>query len=181
MELMEAIRARRSVRSYKPDTVEPDKLDLVLEAARLAPSWKNQQCWNFIVIENKDIIQKVVDLSSPKQSWIKAAPALIIVCGNPEASGKRNNMDYYLADAALAFENLMLAAASLGLGTCWIGVFDEEPLKNFLQVPKNQKIVGFTPLGYPADKMNFSESAKRFFVKSDLRKPLLEIVHKEKW
>ena len=90
-------------------------------------------------------------------------------------------MDYFLVDVSIAMEHLVLAAADLGLGTCWIGAFDEKKIKTILSIPDNIRIVALTPIGYPAEKQNFREKMTRKVIKSSKRKPLDEIVHYEKW
>lgn len=90
-------------------------------------------------------------------------------------------MDYYLVDIGISMEHIMLQAADLGLGTCWIGWFDEKEMRRILGIPENIKVVAFTPLGYPVDDSGMRTKLTKFFVGSAKRKPLEEIVHKEKW
>ena len=149
MEYTELIKKRRSIRKYKPDPVSDDDIKTVLEAARLAPSWANRQCWQYIVVTDQNTKEK---LAGENRKWINEAPVVIAVCANPEISGRKPDMEYYMLDIGISFEHLVLAAANLGLGTCWIGAFDEKRAKEALGVPDNIRVVAFTPFGYPAEK-----------------------------
>jgi nitroreductase len=177
MDFMDVVTSRKSVRDYQDKIVEEEKLEKILEAARLAPSWANKQCTRYIVIKNKKTIE---ELASTFIGWIKQAPIVIAACANPKDSGTHNNMDYYLVDVGISMEHLVLGATDQGIGTCWIGGFDEAKVKKTLQIPENIKVVALTPLGYPAalsmrSKLVLSSSG------AEKRKSLEEIVHKEKW
>jgi nitroreductase len=178
MEFMDVVATRKSVRGYADRDVEEEKLAKILEAARLAPSWANKQCCSYVVIKDKE---KIKELSSFINSWLKHAPVVLAACANPADSGSRNGMDYYLVDVGISMQQLVLAATDLGLGTCWIGAFDEAKLKKRLEVPENVRVVALTPLGYPAEKEGFGSKLARKFVGADKRKPFEEIVHREKW
>lgn len=152
MDIFQVFRDRRSIRRYKETAVEPDKITQVLEAARLAPSWKNLQCWRFLVIndsECKHALLQAFPADNPGASAIATAPVVIVVCADPTASGIENGIEYYIADSAIAFEHLCLAAHALGLGTCWMGWFEERAIKKALAIPDAIRVVGITPLGYP--------------------------------
>ena len=183
MEFMELVSARRSVRDYSEKPVEEEKLSQILEAARLAPSWANRQCWSFVVVKDRSGIEKVFKACGIYNSWLRRAPVLVIGCGNPKQSGSRNGMDYYLVDMGISMEHLVLAAASMGLGTCWIGAFDENRIRDALGIPENVKVVALTPVGYPVDADDRSLGARmvKVLVRGGKRKPIDEIVHREKW
>ncbi len=152
MDIFQVFRDRRSIRKYKDTPVEPDKLLQVLEAARLAPSWKNLQCWRFLVINDQDRKRALLEafpVDNPGFRAIVTAPIVIVVCADPSESGFENGIEYYIADTAIAFEHICLAAHALGLGTCWMGWFDEAALKSALAIPNPFRVVGMTPLGYP--------------------------------
>ncbi len=152
MDIFQVIRDRRSIRKYKDTPVEQEKIEQVLEAARLAPSWKNMQCWRFLVLtdsEKRNSLGAALPDENPGKKAILMAPAVIVACGNPAESDVENGIDYYVADVAIAFEHLCLAAHALGLGTCWIGWYDEKAVRNALKIPEEFRIVGITPLGYP--------------------------------
>jgi len=173
MDFYELVKARRSIRSFKSDPVDEDLLKRVLEAARLAPSWKNLQCWRFIVVcgeESKTGILAAIPDTNPGKKAIAAAPVAIVLCADPRASGVMGDRHYYLVDSGIAMEHLILAARAEGLGTCWIGVFEEDVVKSALSVPADWRVVALTPLGYPDQ-----EPASR------PRKTIDEIVFREKW
>jgi len=152
MDLFQAIRDRRSIRKYKDTPVEREKIERVLDAARLAPSWKNLQCWRFLVLTERTKIEVVLSAFAADNPGKKAhlqAPAAIVVCADPAESEASHGIEYFVADAAIAFEHLCLAAHALGLGTCWLGLFDEAELKTKLKIPENLRVVGVTPWGYP--------------------------------
>jgi nitroreductase len=146
MEFMNVIRERRSIRKYKSDPVPQEEVEYVLEAARLAPSWANTQCWKFVVVTDAATIQA---LSAAGNEWLKHAPAIIVACANPTAPGTKGDQEYYMLDIGIAMEHLILAATDRGLGTCWIGAFDEGTVKSILDVPEEIRVVACTPLGYP--------------------------------
>lgn len=173
MDLFQTIADRRSIRKYKETPVEAEKLRLLLDAARLAPSWKNMQCWRFLVIGDaakKDRLLDAFPEDNPGRKALAQAPLVIVVCAAPAESGVENGIAYYIADTAIAFEHLCLAAQALGLGTCWMGLFDEARLKAAAGVPAEFRVVGVTPLGYPDQEP-----------KARPRKELREIAYLEEW
>jgi len=167
MEFMEVVRRRRSVRTYRPDPVPQAELDGILEAARLAPSWANGQCWTFVVVTDAKVKHALAEAGN---EWIEQAPAIIAACADPTKSGEKGDQSYYLLDIGIAMEHLILAAAEQGLGTCWIGWFEEEKARTALRVPKNIRVVALTPVGYPDEEPE--ERARR---------SLGEIVRKDRW
>ncbi len=165
MDLFEAIKSRRSIRKYSDKPVDGDKLQTVLEAVRMAPSWANYQCWRLVVIKDKATKEKISGLayvesffatkgykSNPSMKALAEAPVVIVFCADPAQSGTMWGQNYYLVDVGLAAQNLMLAARGLGLGTVFVGVYDEEKLKSLLGIPASIRIAGLFPLGYPADE-----------------------------
>jgi nitroreductase len=177
MDFMDVIAERKSIRGYADKPVEEEKLSKVLETARLAPSWANKQCCRYIVVKDRVKIQEL----SGRFGWLKQAPVIVVACADPKDSGDRNGMKYFLVDVGIAMQQLVLMATNLGLGTCWIGAFDEPKVKKTLQVPENIKIVAMTPLGYPAEKEGISSKLLKAAIGSSKRKPLEEIVRYEKW
>jgi len=184
MEVFEAIRTRRSVRRYSDRPVEEERLRTVLDAVRLAPSWANYQCWRMIVVREKTMKQKISDLSyvesffatkgyktNPSMKALAEAPVVIVLCADPAQSGVLWGQSYYLVDSGLAAQNLMLAAREQGLGTVFVGVYDEEKLKQLLNIPTEIRIVGLFPLGYPAGEPK----------EGPARKPLQDICFHEHW
>lgn len=173
MDFFQTISERRSIRKYQETPVEAEKLRQILDAARLAPSWKNMQCWRFLVIGDAAKKARLVDAFPADNPGCKAlvqAPLVILVCADPDESGVENGIDYFVADTAIAFTHLCLAAQALGLGTCWLGWYDEEKLKAAAGVPEHFRVVGVTPLGYPDQEP-----------KARPRKELSEIAYLEKW
>ena len=173
LDIFQVFRDRRSVRRYKETPVEPDKINQVLDAARLAPSWKNLQCWRFLVITDQSRRKALFEAfpkDNPGSRAIATAPVVIVVCADPSESGLENGIEYYIADTAIAFEHLCLAAHALGLGTCWMGWFNETELRTALCIPDNFRILGLTPLGYPDQRP-----------KARPRKALTEITFYNKW
>ncbi|MBI5026814.1 MAG: nitroreductase family protein [Nitrospirae bacterium] len=184
MELFEAIKTRRSIRRFLDRPVEDEKLKTILEAVRMSPSWANMQCWRFIVVKDKAMREKISELSyvasffapigykaNPSKKGLAEAPVVIVACADPSQSGVLWNQHYYMTDVGVAAQNLMLAARALGLGTVFVGVFDEEKLRNLLNIPSNIRIVGLFPIGYPQEEKKEGPS----------RKPLNEIVFYEQW
>ena len=178
MEFMDVVASRKSVRDYADKAVEDEKLSKIFEAARMAPSWANKQCCQYIVVKNR---QKIAELSSFLNPWLKNSPVILAACANPKDSGSRNGMDYYLVDVAISLQQLILTATDLGLGTCWLGAFDEAKVKKALEIPKNIKVVALTPIGYPAEKESVRSKISKTFTGSNQRKPIENIVHREKW
>lgn len=184
METLEAIRTRTSVRKFADRPVEPEKLEEVLEAARLAPSWANMQCWRFVVVQDPGDRKRISELSyvesffatrgyksNPAQNALAQAPVVIVACADPVQSGDLGGQQYYMTDIGIAAENLMLAAHAQGLGSVFVGVFDEEGLGDLLNIPPGHRIVGLFPLGYPLEELKPGPP----------KKPLDEIVFYGKW
>jgi nitroreductase len=184
MEISEAIRKRRSIRRFNGRPVEQEKLAAVLEAVRQAPSWANLQCWRAVVVKEARTRSRISELSyvesflaplgyksNPSQKGIAEAPVVIVLCANPAESGTLWQQPYYMTDVGIAAENLMLAACGLGLGTVFVGVFQEDAIKELLGMPPEVRVVGIFPLGYPLEEKAAGPT----------RKKLEEIVFYEKW
>ncbi len=163
---------RRSVRAYKPDDVPEEMLQTVLEAGRLAPSACNKQPWRFIVVRS-ETGRRALGAAYARE-WFWKAPLVIAVCILPKEAWTRSHdgKNYAMADGALAMDHLQLAAAELGLGTCWIGAFDPATAREILGLPDGVEIVGMTPLGFPDVEPNPRVRSRR---------PLGETVMKERW
>jgi len=149
MELMQVIRARRSIRNYLDRPVEEEKLLAVLEAGRLAPSARNMQDWRFIVVSDPATRQRLAEAARDQQ-FVAQAPLVIAACGTSDLV-MTCGQPAYAIDVAIALDHMTLAAASLGLGSCWIGAFYEDRVKQILAVPPEVRVVALLPLGYPAD------------------------------
>jgi nitroreductase len=163
------IESRYSVRAYKSTPVEPEKLEQVLEAARLAPTAANRQPFRLIVIATagrEAELQRIYH-----RNWFTQAPLIICACAVPEEGWVRmDGKSYVDVDVAIAMDHLILTARSLGLGTCWIAAFDPAAAREVLGLPDGIEPIVFTPLGYPADEPR----QKR-------RKPLSDLVRYERW
>ncbi len=148
MDFLELIEKRYSVRAYKPDPVEEDKLTSVLNAARLAPTASNRQPIQIIVVHTQG---KEEELSSIYQrEWFVQAPLILCICGIPaEAWVRRDGKQYLGVDAAIVMDHIILAATEIGLGTCWIAAFDEINARKVLAIPDDVEPLLLTPLGYP--------------------------------
>jgi len=169
MELLQVMESRYSVRAYKPDPVEPGKLESVLQAANWAPTACNRQPFRLIVIETRGQEAELVRIYH--RPWFVQAPLIIAIVALPEeAWSRRDGANYAFVDAAIAFDHLILAATDLGLGTCWIAAFDPQAAREVLQLPESAVPVAFTPLGYPADQPGIKK-----------RKALGEIVKNGLW
>ncbi len=180
MELMNIIKTRKSVRSYTDQNVEDEKITKVLEAARLAPSAKNKQCWRYMVIKDAQTINEICKAAKGNK-WLKDAPVVIVACGNKDESFIRDDFNYYAIDVAISFEHLVLVATEEGLGTCWIGSFEEDKIKAILNIPDEYDIIALTPLGYPKDKEKLWDKTVKFIAGSKKRKSFEEIICYEKW
>lgn len=156
MSVLDVIRKRRSTRRYKQDQVPPDALWRVFEAARLAPSGKNLQPWKFILVKDS-ALKEALAKASHRQYFIAKAPIIVVACGFPDNCYLRmgHYMKSWTVDVAIALEHLMLQAEEEGLGTCWIGAFEESEVKSILNVPENVKVLALTPLGYPDDEPRY--------------------------
>ncbi|MHB8881787.1 MAG: nitroreductase family protein [Thermodesulfovibrionales bacterium] len=185
MELIKAVVTRRSVRRFSDRPVEEEKISSLLEAVRMSPSWANMQCWKFVVVREQPTRERISELTyvesffapkgykaNPAKKGIAEAPVVILACADPARSGVLWDQPYYMTDIGIAAQTLMLTTHALGLGTVFVGVFDDEKLHELLAIPKEIRIVGIFPIGYPLD-----ETAKE----GPPRKSLGEIVHYEKW
>lgn len=151
MEYLQLIERRYSVREYKSTPVEDEKLERLLEAARLAPTAANRQPFRLIVVPTKGREAELRRIYG--RDWFTQAPLVICICAVPaEGWSRKDGKNYAEVDATIAFDHLILAAHDLGLGTCWIAAFDPAAAKEILGLSEGEEPVAFTPLGYPADE-----------------------------
>lgn len=170
MSVLDVIRARFSVRRYSTEQIEERVLETVLEAARLSQSAKNKQDWRFIVVRNDETRRKLAE-AAKGQSFVAEAPAVIVCCGVDISYIMTCGQASYPIDIAIAMENMALVAWELGLGSCWLGAFWEDRVKEILGIPgENVRVVGMLTLGYPEAQA----PAKN-------RLPLEKIVRHERW
>ncbi len=169
MALLRVIRDRYSVRAYQPRPVEPDKLDAVLEAARLAPSARNLQEWRFVVVCDAGV-RRQLSVAANRQGFVAEAPVVIAACAALTDYTMRCGQLAYPIDVAIALNHLALQAVEEGLGTCWIGSFYEDQVKAILEIPAPIRVVELMTLGYPADAPRPKH-----------RLPREQIVARERW
>lgn len=182
MDFFDVIKTRNCIRNYIDQPVEPEKLEQIMTAGRLAPSWRNGQCWKFIVVTDPARKKELIRSTSLfNQSWMGKEYAIIVACADPTRSGQRNDQQYYLVDVAIAMEHVVLAATALGLGTCWIGGFEENRVKSVLGIPANHRVVALTTLGYPSEQAGIVGKITKSIVKSYDRKPLAEVYSMNQW
>jgi len=172
MDFYEVIERRRSTRSYKADAIPEEVLQRVMHAARIAPSGSNWQPWKFILVKDPALKEALVPLMHGQQ-FVAEAPIIVVACGSNIHYNRGGYMGDYsvLVDVAIAVDHLTLAACAEGLGTCWIGSFDNEGIKQLLRIPAEANVVALTPLGFPKDAFGGPKS----------RKSLEEIVCTDSW
>lgn len=172
MDVMEAIKGRRSIRKYRTDPVPEDVLNAVLEAGRWAPSWANTQCWRLIVVRDEETKARLAETlrgtragrSNPATEAVRSAPVVIVACAERGLSGYyKNEMGqnvpatdkgewWFMFDVALAMQNIALAAYALGLGTVHAGLFDSGEVARILDIPDNVAVIELMPLGWPDEE-----------------------------
>jgi nitroreductase len=145
MSFLDVILSRRSVRRYENKEIPQDVLDKIVEAGRQSPSAVNKQPYHFVIVTDSEIKKEMKSLLS---GFLENAPVILVGCANPKAllTGK-----WATIDTAIALENMVLAAWSLGVGSCWIGSFNEQKTKELLKIPEDWKIVALVTFGYPAE------------------------------
>ncbi|HCM28348.1 MAG: nitroreductase [Treponema sp. GWB1_62_6] len=173
MNIFEAIAKRRSVRSYLDKPVEREKIESIFNAVRLAPSARNAQEWRFILVTDARLRAMVAEAGG--QPFLRVCPAIVVACAETDGRVMRCGETAYPIDLAIAIDHLTLAAAAMGVGTCWIGSFEPEPVREALGIPASVPIVGLIALGYPADD---SEPGKH---RLRLDEILMENGWKEPW
>lgn len=169
MEITEAIRSRRSIRKYQDRPIEQEKLLRVLDTGRMAPSARNLQDWKFIVVRDQDK-RKMLSEAANGQPYVEKASAVIVGCATEPENIMPCGQYCYPINLAIALDHMSLAATAEGLGSCWIGAFQEDKVKEILDIPEKIRVVAMLILGYPAE----SPGARP-------RRKLDEIVVYDKW
>ena len=169
MDIIDVIHQRRSIRAYDDRPVEREKIERLLEAARLAPSASNRQEWRFVVVTDAEVRRKL-GKAACDQEFVGRAPVVIAACAETDGHVMRCGQPCYPIDVAIAIDHMTLQAVAEGLGTCWIGAFNEDPVKELLGIPADIRVVQLLTVGYPAA----SPGPLR-------RLPLKTLVHREKW
>lgn len=168
MEVFTAIKKRRSIRAYEEKPIPIKKLMKILDAARRSPSAMNMQPWSFIVVREKERRELLAKLC-PFGKFLSQSPVAIIGCGDPKSK-------FYIHDVCIALQTLVIAATAEGLGTCWIGAFDEEKIKREFKIPSNLRVVAIIAMGYPKKKTDIGTKIVHLIRP---KKKLEEIVHFE--
>jgi nitroreductase len=175
-------RQRRSCRAYDPDRPVPrEQLQACVEAARLAPSACNRQPWRFVAVDDPELVQRIAGeckLPGIPHPWWETVPVFVALCAELDFVTHRvapalSGIPYYLLDIGIAGEHFVLAAETLGLGTCWIGWFHEKKVKKILHIPRAARVCALLTLGYPREPQGKREDIQR--------RPLEDIVYWNGW
>ena len=169
VDVMQAIEERFSVRAFAEREIEPDKLERVMEAARLAPSASNRQEWRFVMVRDEQMRAKLVD-AARGQEFVGQAPAVIVACAEGVEHVMSCGLHCFVIDVSIAMSYITLAATAEGLGTCWLGAFDADKTRELLGIPGDVVVVGMLPIGYPETS---APDKKRL--------AMSEILFEEKW
>ena len=169
MNVFEAIQSRYSVRRYAPRDVEEEKIERLMDAARLAPSANNRQEWRFVIVKDPSTRQALMTAAA-NQKFVGEAPVVIACCAVTDNHLMRCGQLCYPIDVSIAIDHITLQAVEEGLGTCWIGAFYEDQVKQILDIPEDVRVVELLTLGYPADEP-----------KEKNRLSLETIVMRERW
>ena len=170
MDVFDAVQKRKSTRAYEPTPIPEDVMNRVLEAARLSPSAVNRQPWLFILVTDTE--KKKALSKGAFAGFLQEAPTIIVCCGDEKASPR-----WYAVNTAIATQTMVLTATAEGLGTCWVGSFDEAEVKRLLEVPAHLRVVALLPIGYPREKLDLLKAINS--IKG--RKRIEEIVSREKY
>ncbi|MCT4507266.1 MAG: nitroreductase family protein [Tepidibacter sp.] len=158
MQFYDVINERKSIKNFKNTPIQKDKLDRILTSTIMSPSWKNNKCFKFILVDNESQKQELStsvmnDVNSASNSIIQA-PLVAVVVADPSESGFIDNKDLYLVDSGIAMEHLVLACTNEGYGTCWIASIDENKIKKALCIPDKYRVVAMSPIGEYSDYDN---------------------------
>ena len=181
METLTTIQKRCSLKGHlSAREIEPEKINTILNAARLAPSARNTQPWRFVLVQGKEAVEDLVDHAFSEANQVaRQAPVIIVACARPADDVTADGKDYYLFDVGLAVENMLLAATDLGLVTHLILRFDEQVVKKILHIPDDVRVVIVTPLAYPLE--GSYEDAARERLSQRTRKEFKEVVFFNQW
>ncbi len=155
MDVEKVIKTRRSIRKFLSVPVEKEKIMKIIEAGSYAPCSGNIENWRFVIVQDKTKIQEIAS-ACIEQTWISTAPVVIAVCSEmkeiTQHFGLRAEMLYSIQNCAAAIQNMLLEVTNLGLGSCWVGAFEEESIKRILEIPKDVRVQALLPIGYPDEK-----------------------------
>ena len=170
MDVYEAIKARKSVREFEEKDIPEETLMRLLGAARLAPSASNRQEWRFVVVRDAET-QKKLAVAAKNQTFVGEAPVVLACCAETNGHVMTCGQPCYPIDVAIAMDHLTLCAVAEGLGTCWIGAFDEAQVKEILGIPPEIRVVELMPVGYSKNPGAVAKS----------RIPLEKMIKRERW
>jgi nitroreductase len=159
MNITELIRYRKSVRSWADKSVSRETVEKIIDTARFAPSAKNLQDWKVIAVRDPELRSRMTEVARG-QRFVGEAPVILAVCGDTSTGIMTCEMPRSVVDAAILIDHITLAAAGEGLGTCWIGSFDQGACRKLLRIPDGWEVVELLPLGYPADPSEVSKKRK---------------------
>lgn len=171
MDFYDVVKNRRSYRVFKSDMPGKEKIERILNAARLAPTWANKQGMDYIISQDPEKVKQICSAVGQKPKFSEAPMFITGVIAESGSGRNINGLKYFSVDFGICFEHIILAATEEGLGTCWIGYFKEEKIKEILEIPTKYRVIGLTPLGYPIKQKG--EITDRY--------PLEKIVHWEKF
>ena len=173
MHIPEAIKKRRSIRAFSDQDISDRDVELLVEAACCAPSAGNRQPWEFVIVRDSDMKRNLAK-AAYGQYFLAEAPVVFVVCADPGRSasryGRRGSELYCLQDTAAAVQNLLLTATANGLGSCWIGAFDEVKVAEVIKVPRGVRPIAIVPVGYPAETP-----------RPPPRRRLRDVIHRERF
>jgi len=170
MDIIEAIKSRRSVRKFSDKKIDSDKLINILEATRFAPSAFNRQEWRFVVVKDSETIHKLVK-EAKTLPFVAQSPVVIVACAKSSGPIMSCGQPCFVIDVAIALDHMSLAAMEYGVNSCWVSIFDENIVKKIFDIPEKVRVIALMLLGYPSEEI-FSEKK---------RLPLVKLVKFEKW
>ncbi len=171
MDFYDVVKNRRSYRVFKTDMPEKEKIERIIDVARLAPTWANMQGIHYVICQDSEKVKQIWEAVGQKKKFSEAPMFIVGVIAESGSGTNINGLKYYSVDFGICFEHLILAATAEELATCWIGFFNEEKIKKILEIPKKYRVVGLTPLGYPVKQKGEITD----------RKPLEKILHWEQF
>lgn len=157
MQFYDVIESRTSVKKFENTPIDKDSLARAINSAMMSPSWKNNTSYKFILVDDskeKDMLARsIINNTNEAEMAVRQAPMAVVVVADPHKSGVVEGKEYYLVDSAIAMEHFMLAATNEGYGTCWIGSFDENKVRQALSIPDSYRIVAMTPIGKTTEEI----------------------------
>lgn len=155
MQFYDVIKDRTSVKEFKSTPIDSTKLDRMINAAMMSPSWRNNTSYSFVLVSDKNereaLASTIKNDTDRAAMAVKEAPMTAVVVSDPSQSGVVADREYYLVDSAIAMEHFVLAATNEGYGTCWIASIDEDKIREILNIPHNYRVIAMTPVGEPEE------------------------------